>query len=272
LACWSHDTDEYPLIAPVVPRDTSPPVTVVSVNGLRGDFGWYVSVVNFTLQPFDNIAGVNSTYYRMDGGAWTEYTGRVFVTADGVHLLEYYSTDDSSNDENVHLLDIRIDSENPQPLQSMKLSYRLNNTGVITIPIEFGDNTSGIRDFAFGSPSSYYATVYYSKDTTYIQVAISNGSYTFATGVYDMAGNHCSVFIYINSSLMVNRNPLSPGGPYGYWFTIGVTADIVLVILFLWLTSVIIYGPSRPSPPGKQPGELDRGEVEDGYPKYMKRV
>lgn len=266
------DTDEYPLIAPVVLADTSPPMTVASLRGTHGNLGWFVSGVNFTLESFDNIAGVNSTYYRMDGGAWIEYSGRVFVTDDGIHTLEYYSIDNSGNEENIRLVEIRIDSERPQPLEGMKLSYYPNNTGVMIIPIEFSDNTSGIGEIVFSTYGSYYSGNYYMTNSSYVQVSISNGSYAFAVSAHDMAGNRCNVFIYVNSTLMVNRDPTSFGGPYGYWYDVGITADIVLIVLILWLSSVIVFGPSRPGPPGGRPGEIDRGEVEDGYPKYLKRA
>jgi hypothetical protein len=41
----------------------------------------------------------------------------------------------------------------------------------------------------------------------------------------------------------------------------------------MWLTSALAWGPvTRPSGPGKEPGEVDKEEVVDGYPKYMRKM
>ena len=44
-------------------------------------------------------SGVASTSYRLDGGAWTTYTGPFFVASFGPHTLEFRSTDDAGNVE-----------------------------------------------------------------------------------------------------------------------------------------------------------------------------
>jgi hypothetical protein len=271
---YFSDTDEYPLMTPIVPADTSPPITAVFLNGVRGDSGWYRSAVNFTFVAFDNIAGVNSTYYRIDSGSWTEYTARVFVAEEGIHTLEYYSTDNASNSENVRVKTIRIDSEHPQALQSMRLRYQLNNTDIITIPIQFEDNTSGIRDFQFSQSGQFHSGDYYTADIPYVQVGLSNGSYEFVAVAYDTAGNSYGVIILVNDSLMVNRDPLSTKGPYGPWYEVGLIADLILFIGILWLSSMIYFGPvTRPMRgPDKEPGEIDKEDVIDGYPKYLKRM
>jgi Right handed beta helix region len=265
------DIDEYPLITPVVLADTSPPITASFITGIIGDSGWYRSEVNFTLMAYDDIAGVNSTFYRIDGTDWTKYSTTVLISEDGAHTLEYYSVDNASNSESFRKRNIWIDTEAPQPLEGMTLEYRLKNTNVITMPILFSDNTSGIRELLF-TPVEYYRGDFYTPGTTEVQVGFSNGSYVLAARAYDEAGNIGGVRIYVNSSMILNRDPTSEGGPYWHWFNFGIFIDIALMVTILWLSSVIAFGPSKPGPPGKQPGELDRADIEDGYPKYLKRA
>jgi hypothetical protein len=265
------DTDEYPLMLPVALADTSPPITASFIIGFYGDSGWYLSEVNFTLIAYDNIAGVNSTFYRIDGADWTEYSTTILISGDGAHTLEYYSTDNASNSEGVRTRNIWIDTEAPRPLEGMTLEYRLKNTNVITIPIRFSDNTSGMRELLFSSVD-YHLGDYYTPGTLDVQVGFSNGSYVLVARAYDEAGNIYGFRIYVNSSMMLNRDPTSEGGPYGHWFNFGIFIDIALIVTILWLSSVIAFGPSKPGPPGKQPGERDKADVENGYPKYLKRA
>jgi hypothetical protein len=266
------NTDEYPLIAPVVPKDTNPPITESFLSGRRGNGGWYLSEVNFSLQAFDNAAGVNATYYRVDGGSLSVYTSRVLVSGEGMHAVEYYSIDHSNNSETIRVRTFGIDTERPQPLPTMKTEYSIKNTRIITLPIEFEDNASGIREYVSGS--SYYSrgTFFYSAQMPFIQVEVSDGSYVYQVRIFDVAGNYDTFRIWVNSSLMVNREATSSGGPYGIGYNVGIIIDLILACTILWLSSVIRYGPAKPEPPGKQPGERDRADVENGYPKYMKRA
>jgi peptide/nickel transport system substrate-binding protein len=54
-----------------------------------------------TISSSDATSGVNTTLYRIDGGAWLTYAGVFNVTATGNHTIEYYSTDEAGNAEGV---------------------------------------------------------------------------------------------------------------------------------------------------------------------------
>jgi len=77
-----------------------------------GDNNWYISDVSITLtatdpfppfirggSPGKSPSGVNHTYYKIDAGAWTEYTQPVVVSTDGQHQVWYYSVDKKDNTE-----------------------------------------------------------------------------------------------------------------------------------------------------------------------------
>ncbi|WP_157520387.1 ThuA domain-containing protein [Herbidospora daliensis] len=61
-----------------------------------GANGWFVSTVTVTITA-DDPSGVDTTEYRLDGGAWTAYTTPIGIAADGPHTVEYRATDGSGN-------------------------------------------------------------------------------------------------------------------------------------------------------------------------------
>lgn len=86
---------------PVTVRiDATAPTTTVQLNG-AAPVGTYTGPVSLTLSGADGAgSGVQATEYRLDGGAWTAYTGTVTVTGAGVHRIDYRSVDAARNLEN----------------------------------------------------------------------------------------------------------------------------------------------------------------------------
>lgn len=97
------------------PGDTTAPTTTISIPGATGQAGWYTTRPSFTLAATDETggSGVASTEYRIAGGAWTPYTGAVQVTGEGSRLVEYRSTDEAGNVEEVTSLTVKIDTVAP---------------------------------------------------------------------------------------------------------------------------------------------------------------
>jgi len=56
--------------------------------------------VNLMLNATDVISGVGSTYYRINGNAWTVATN-ILLIEDGVYIIDYYSVDMVGNIEGV---------------------------------------------------------------------------------------------------------------------------------------------------------------------------
>ncbi len=82
----------------VGPCDDTPPVTTCTLNGIF-DGAVYISNVRVVLEATDNWSGVNTTKYRIDDGAWTEYAETFNVTGDGSHMILFYSVDNAGNQE-----------------------------------------------------------------------------------------------------------------------------------------------------------------------------
>jgi subtilisin family serine protease len=85
------------------PPDQTAPTTTISLSGTMGDYNWYVSEVEVTLNAVDNEggSGVAETKYSLDGGeTWYTYTSPFTITDDGANFLVLArSWDNAGNDE-----------------------------------------------------------------------------------------------------------------------------------------------------------------------------
>jgi plastocyanin len=89
--------------------EEDPPVTTASLDpAVPGPGGTYGSAVTVNLSAADAGAGVDVTEYRVDGGDWQTaaneggedpFSSSVAVTDNGVHTVEYRSTDNAANVE-----------------------------------------------------------------------------------------------------------------------------------------------------------------------------
>jgi hypothetical protein len=78
--------------------DKTAPVTAAVLTGtLVG--GVYDTAVQVTLNRTDNLSGVISTSYQLDGGALTTYSAPITVSSIGSHNVKFYSTDYAGNTE-----------------------------------------------------------------------------------------------------------------------------------------------------------------------------
>ncbi|MEW5905714.1 MAG: hypothetical protein AB1734_02910, partial [Elusimicrobiota bacterium] len=107
--------------------DATPPVTAFSVAGARHDADGVVYITKDSAlllsadDPVSNevASGVLLTRYRIDGGAWTIYTGSFTIAAEGRHTLEYLSLDRVNNAEAVRTVELAVD--NTPPASSISL-------------------------------------------------------------------------------------------------------------------------------------------------------
>ena len=91
----NYSTETYEWVS----IDTTPPVTTATLGGTLNS-GYYTTSVGITLSATDNLSGVAKTYYSVDGGANTTYSGSPFtVSALGTHSVTYWSVDVAGNSE-----------------------------------------------------------------------------------------------------------------------------------------------------------------------------
>jgi hypothetical protein len=109
--------------------DATPPVT--SVAGIPA--GWSSAPVSVTLTAVDDLWGVASTEYRLQGApAWTSYSTPFQVTTQGSSTYEYRSTDKVGNVEASKSFTVRIDTSAPTTTAS-GVPAGWSKTAVITL-------------------------------------------------------------------------------------------------------------------------------------------
>ncbi|GAA1425608.1 DUF1080 domain-containing protein [Streptomyces thermospinosisporus] len=88
---------EFTVVA-APPKDTTPPVTGVSVEGNRNSDGAYIGNAKVTVSATDEGgSGVAAIEYSLDGGPYLAYTQPVIVDRTGRHTVTYRASDKAGN-------------------------------------------------------------------------------------------------------------------------------------------------------------------------------
>ena len=87
--------------------DETAPVTTATLSGtLSGAV--YDTAVHVTLAATDNLSGVISTSYQLDGGAVTAYSAPLTIATLGSHTVKFYSVDYAGNTETTKSISFSI--------------------------------------------------------------------------------------------------------------------------------------------------------------------
>lgn len=115
--------------------DNSTPLTTISLNGAQYDFNenlFVASATSFTLEATDRFSGVAVTEYRIDEGDWTDYAPFT-SSSEGLHTIEYRSTDNLGHVESVNTLAVTVDDTAPVTSISVgEPQYQTENNLFIT--------------------------------------------------------------------------------------------------------------------------------------------
>jgi hypothetical protein len=116
------------------------------LNGTMGENNWYVSNVTVT------IVDGNYTYFRIDDGNWTVYTGSFVISTDGEHIIG--TTPDF---EHVYNVTIKIDQTAP-----MLFDFFMSRAGIFKWKLlaNVSDETSGINRVEFYFNDNFVNTSY----------------------------------------------------------------------------------------------------------------
>lgn len=132
--------------------DLHAPVTTATPDRAPNASGWYKAAVSVTLAATGNLSGVRSTAYALDGGAWTAYTAAVAITTEGIHSLQYRSTDKADNLEGTSTLVLKIDLTAPE-------AYLRFDPGTKDVAVFGTDALSGTSALPVASTSATTARV-----------------------------------------------------------------------------------------------------------------
>lgn len=171
----------------LVEVDTTPPESVVHLEGDAGSGDWFTGPVELTLSATDNVSGVDRIEYRLDDAeTWQTYVGPFTVDEDGVTMVEYRAIDEAAHVEATQTADIHVDTT--APIAEHALSGEAGNgswfIGAVEVTLSAADNISGVGgiEFRLGDGDSWQAY------TTPITVE-DNGVTTLSYRAVDQAGN-----------------------------------------------------------------------------------
>jgi hypothetical protein len=129
---------------------TSSPVNIdktAPATGISGTSNnWVNGSVSVTLSPTDNLSGVASTSYTVDGGAAQTGTS-LTLSAEGDHTVTFFSTDKAGNAETAQTAHIKIDKTAPTIKHSFTpLSYEDGawTNQDVKVTFECADQGSGV--------------------------------------------------------------------------------------------------------------------------------
>jgi hypothetical protein len=125
---------------PAVKIDKSAPTTTATVPS------WSNGSVSITLNTSDNLSGVASTKYIIDGGSTQTGTQINTQLAEGTHMLQFWSTDNAGNVEATKTAQINVDTTPPtitHTLFPVANAAGWNNSNV-TVTFTCADALSGI--------------------------------------------------------------------------------------------------------------------------------
>lgn len=126
--------------------DQQAPVTSAAVSPAPNASGWVNQAATVTLTATDDSTAPIHTQYALNDGAFTDYTGPIAVQADGVHTIQYYSTDAAGHAEAIQSLQVKLDSTAPvvSLTQSGQAIGDVWNSGQITYVLSSSDAGAGV--------------------------------------------------------------------------------------------------------------------------------
>lgn len=176
--------------AKTVTVDSAPPSTVLTVNRQNrqnGDIVVSATASQVSCTATDNDAGVKTVEYKLDSGQWL--TCKPFsISAQGVHLVEYRSSDRLGNTEPTRFVKITIDQTPPEtslligtPKTVENGVYHISDKTVIAL--EAADPLSGVAtsEYRISGTSERYGSEPFSIAT--------DGTYRISYWSVDRAGN-----------------------------------------------------------------------------------
>jgi len=199
IPCGANQ-DIYPLMEKV---DVFLPAADLNVDGTAGNNGWFVSIVNVTIQGMDNESMIDYINYSIDG-TWyrNESNPCSFSLTDGEHMIEYYAVDEAGNKGRIEVAYINVDTASPS------LSYSLNPSqpdgengwysGNVEISLNASDGTSGIDEITYNIGGVW-------EDYTGFFTLTTDGIYDIIFRVVDRAGNE----MMKNATIKLDKTPPS---------------------------------------------------------------
>ena len=159
--------------------DTTAPLTQATGSGTVGTNGWYRSAVQVSLAAADNLSGVQTIFYKLDGGTTKTYTTAFSVSGNGSHTVNFWSVDKATNTETTRTLAINIDSNTPGVTTSVSPASAAKSSNPVTITVS-GHATDTVSGVATSGAVSFSVLDEYGVAQPSGPITLqANGNYSF---------------------------------------------------------------------------------------------
>jgi hypothetical protein len=207
INCVSYDCfilmiDDFQVTGTGYVTDTTPPVTTCTLDGtMQG--GVYTSDVTVTLSATDALSGVNVTKYKLDDGAWIDYTGAFDVTSDGSHTVRFYSTDNAGNQETEQSNTFTIQHALPLEITikgGFGISVTITNTGTTDLTnVDWTINLDGSLIFVGKTKSDTIASLPAGESVTVKDIVVGFGKtgITATVGMTDATASGTVLLVFV---------------------------------------------------------------------------
>jgi len=206
------NTDYYDVWLTMAFVDKVPPSTSMDYNAYSSEGkDWLSNQSLITLTAYDEESGVFATYYKIDDDPWQIYTQPFDLSglADGNHTIQYYSTDNFGNEEEVKNETVYLDSTSPNidtptryPTEDVEEGQLVNifvnvtdsgsgvNNDLVILSYTFDNGTSWANTkMNYNSTSDLYeATIPKQFNCTWVKFKISASDNVDNTAVKDKSG------------------------------------------------------------------------------------
>ncbi len=165
------------LVTQGIKIDETAPHTSASLSGTKNGTV-YVSPVKVTLSASDNLSGVQSTMYRVNGGSVNSYSGPFTLSSLGNNTITFHSTDNAGNLENQQTVSFVIEGHTTTSLVS-SLNPSTKGKAVTFTATVSGSGGTPAGSVEFKDGSAVLATVALSTSTH--KAAFTTSSLSVAT-------------------------------------------------------------------------------------------
>jgi len=186
-------------IEPIIHRhiyypDTESPLTTLLFSGPRYEDQqdtWITEDTKVTLKSSDPESGVSIIKYMVDDGVERTYTAPFTIAGEGWHTIQYYAIDHTGTTEDVHTLEVRVDSSGPDSAVSfMGETYETSSvtwiTSGTTLCVDSSDGGCGLATVYYrtneGSWQEYQGAVSLASSGVVEFYAVDNLGNTGGTG------------------------------------------------------------------------------------------
>ena len=163
----------------LVKIDLSAPLTQATGSGTAGTNGWYRSSVLVSLAAADNLSGVQTTFYKVDGGTTKTYTTAFSVSGNGSHTVNFWSVAKATNTETMSSLVVNIDSNQPGVTCNVSPSTAAKSSNPVTITVT-GHATDTVSSVSITDGATFSVVDEYGVTQPSGPITLqSNGNYSF---------------------------------------------------------------------------------------------